>query len=113
MAEKIYFKIGDIAAKYDVNTSLVRYWEQQFSVIKPQKNNKGTRYYTKQDFDNFGLIYHLIKEKGMTIKGACEYIEKKKNDEGLEKVQVISTLKRTKDLLEDVRSILSEKTNEK
>ncbi|MBC8319393.1 MAG: MerR family transcriptional regulator [Bacteroidetes bacterium] len=109
MASKIYFKIGDVANKFNVNTSLIRYWEQEFDFIKPKKNNKGTRYYTNKDIDNFELIHHLVKEKGMTIQGVKDYIVHRKQNSSLEKVEVIVTLKRTRELLVDIREILNKK----
>lgn len=111
MTGKIYFKIGDIAKKFNVNSSLVRYWEQEFDFIKPRKNNKGTRYYTNKDIDNFELIYHLVKEKGMTIQGVKDYISQKKKNRSIEKVEVLVTLKRTRELLTDIRDILDKKSN--
>lgn len=111
MTSKIYFKIGDIAKKFNVNSSLVRYWEQEFDFIKPRKNNKGTRYYTNKDIDNFELIYHLVKEKGMTIQGVKDYISQKKKNKSIEKVEVLVTLKRTRKLLTDIRDILDKKSN--
>lgn len=112
MTDKIYFKIGDIAGKFNVNTSLIRYWEQEFDFIRPKKNTKGTRYYTKKDIDNFEIIYHLIKEKGMTIQGAKDYIDMKTENKSMDKLQVIVTLKRTKDLLTDIREVLIKKSEE-
>ena len=109
MAEKIYFKIGEVAARFDVNPSLIRYWEQQFDFIKPKKSDKGTRLYTRKDMDHFEIIYHLIKEKGLTVKGAREYLEKHKKQESVEKLEVINTLKRVKQLLTEVKDILEGK----
>ena len=109
MPDKIYFKIGDVANKYSVNTSLIRYWEQEFDLIKPKKNDKGTRYYTKTDIDNFELIHYLIKEKGMTIKGVKDYIANKKDNKSMEKLEVIVTLKKTRELLSDIKEILDKK----
>lgn len=111
MTSKIYFKIGDIAKKFNVNSSLIRYWEQEFDFIKPRKNNKGTRYYTNKDIDNFELIYHLVKEKGMTIQGVKDYIIQKKKNNSIEKVEVLVTLKKTRELLTDIRDILDKKSN--
>ncbi len=111
MTKKIYFKIGDIAKKFSVNSSLIRYWEQEFDFIKPNKSNKGTRYYTNQDIDNFELIHHLVKEKGMTIQGVKDYIIQKKKDKSIEKVEVLVTLKRTRKLLTDIREILDKKSD--
>jgi len=67
---KVYYSIGEVADMFHVNTSLIRFWEKEFDVIKPHKNKKGNRQFTKADIDNFHLIYHLVKEKGMTLKGA-------------------------------------------
>ena len=107
MADKIYYKIGDVAAKFDVNTSLIRYWEQEFEFIKPKKNNKGTRYYTKKDIDNIGIVHHLVKEKGMTIQGVADYLLNRKDENTLNELDVIATLKRTRQLLSEVRNVLS------
>lgn len=65
---KLYYSIGEVAEMFGVNTSLIRFWEKEFDVIKPHKNKKGNRQFTKADVDNFHLIYHLVKEKGMNPK---------------------------------------------
>lgn len=108
MSQKIYFKIGEIAKRYNVNPSLIRYWEQEFDFIKPKKSTKGTRLFTQKDIDNFEIIYHLVKEKGMTIQGVKDYMSKRNMENSTDKLHVINTLKRTKVLLEEVKeSILS------
>jgi DNA-binding transcriptional MerR regulator len=109
MTEKIYFKIGDVAEKFGVNTSLIRYWEQEFKFIKPRKSAKGTRLFTKKDIDHFEIIYHLIKEKGMTIQGAKAFLKNKKDDASIENLNVINTLNRTKNLLIEIKQILETK----
>jgi len=109
MPDRIYFKIGDVAKKFNVNISLIRYWEQEFAFIKPKKNDKGTRYFTKKDIDNFAIIHHLIKEKGMTIQGAKDYILRREENKTIEKLDVIVTLKRTRELLADIREVLKNK----
>jgi len=68
--EKIYFSIGEVAKMFDVNTSHIRFWSKEFDVIKPATNKKGNRLFTQSDIDNFKKIYHLVKEKGFTLKGA-------------------------------------------
>ena len=68
--EKLYFTIGEVARMFDVNTSHIRFWSKEFEVIKPATNKKGNRLYTQSDIDNFKKIYHLVKEKGFTLKGA-------------------------------------------
>ncbi|MEI6864697.1 MerR family transcriptional regulator [Flavicella sp.] len=70
LPEKRYYKIGEVARAFGVNTSLIRFWEKEFEVIQPKKNSKGDRMFTPQDIENFRLIYHLVKEKGFTLDGA-------------------------------------------
>ncbi|HHL57621.1 MAG TPA: MerR family transcriptional regulator [Bacteroidetes bacterium] len=106
MPEKIYFKIGDVAKRFGVAPSLIRYWEQEFPFIKPKKTEKGTRFFTRKDMDHFEIVYHLVKEKGMTIQGARDFIKNKKEGKMLEHLEVINTLKRTRLLLSDVKNIL-------
>ncbi len=107
MAKKIYFRIGEVAEKFNVQPSLIRYWEKEFSFIKPQKSPKGTRLFTQKDVDNFAIVYHLIKEKGMTLQGTKEYFKKHYDKKSLDKLQVINTLKRTKSLLQEIKEVLA------
>lgn len=74
--EKLYYSIGEVAEMFKVNTSLIRFWEKEFSIIKPLKNKKGNRLFTPKDIDNFHLIFHLVKEKGMTLKGAQKNLKR-------------------------------------
>jgi DNA-binding transcriptional MerR regulator len=110
MSQKIYFKIGEIAKRFDVNPSLIRYWEQEFEFIKPKKSARGTRLFTLKDVDHFEIIYHLVKEKGMTIKGVKEYMSKRSQENSIGNLEVINTLKRTKSLLEEVKEIIGSKS---
>ena len=68
--EKLYFTIGEVAQMFNVNTSHIRFWSKEFEVIRPATNKKGNRLYTQSDIENFKKIYHLVKEKGFTLKGA-------------------------------------------
>ncbi len=68
--EKLNYAIGEVAVMFDVNTSLIRFWEKEFGIIKPKKNKKGNRLFTKADIDNFKRIFILVKEKGYTLEGA-------------------------------------------
>src|SRR5437660_12080973 len=68
--EKLYYSIGEVAKMFDVKTSHIRFWSKQFDVIKPATNKKGNRLFTKADVENLKRIYHLVKEKGFTLKGA-------------------------------------------
>ncbi len=110
MNHKLYLKIGDVAEKFGVNTSTLRYWEQEFDFINPKKNTKGTRYYSQKDIDNLSIVYYLIKEKGMTISGVREYLDKRKRNKTTDELNVIATLKKTKQLLSEVRDLLDKRT---
>ncbi|MEY4594377.1 MAG: hypothetical protein RIQ47_787 [Bacteroidota bacterium] len=68
--EKLYYTIGEVAQLFGVNTSHIRFWSNEFDIIRPATNKKGNRLYTREDLDNFRKIYHLVKEKGYTLRGA-------------------------------------------
>ena len=70
LPDKLYYSIGEVSKAFGVNASLIRYWEQEFPIIKPKKNKKGNRYFTPSDIENLKIIYHLVKEKGYTLDGA-------------------------------------------
>lgn len=106
MAEKIYYKIGEVAERFGVNPSLIRYWEKEFPYIKPKKSEGGTRLFTRKDIDHFEIIHHLVKEKGLTIQGAKEYMRKTRQGSGTDKLEVINTLKRTRQMLTEIRNLL-------
>ena len=74
-SQKIYYSIGEVAKMLSVNTSLVRFWEKEFDILKPKKNKKGNRQFTKQDVKNYFLIYHLVKKRGYTLNGAKEVLK--------------------------------------
>jgi DNA-binding transcriptional MerR regulator len=69
---KIYYSIGEVASLFDVNASLIRFWEKEFGFFKPLRNKKGNRLFTKTDIEKFRTIYHLVKERGYTLQGAKE-----------------------------------------
>ncbi len=77
LPEKRYFKIGEVAKAFDVNASLLRFWENEFDVLRPKKNAKGNRLFTQEDIKNLKLIYHLVKEKGFTLEGAKNKLKEK------------------------------------
>jgi DNA-binding transcriptional MerR regulator len=103
--EKLYYSIGEVAEMFDVNTSLIRFWEKEFDIIKPKKNKKGNRFFTKQDVDNFHLIYHLVKEKGMTLSGAKKKIKENKEDTE-NNFEIIQSLNKIKELLQEIKDNL-------
>lgn len=70
LPEKMYYSIGEVAEAFGVNSSLIRFWEKEFDVLKPKKNAKGNRKFSKEDIKNLELIYHLVKERGFTLEGA-------------------------------------------
>ncbi len=103
--EKKYYTIGEVADDLGVATSLIRFWEGEFDIIKPKKNRKGNRQFTKEDIKNVKLIYHLVKEKGYTLQGAREFIKSDVNA-ALDKVEMIESLKRLRGFLVDIRDQL-------
>ncbi len=109
MIAKIYYKIGEVAEMFDVNTSLVRYWEKEFKIIKPKKSQKGTRLFTNRDIDNFRIIHELVKVKGMTIQGSNDFIERQEKQDYFDKVDVINTLYRIKKMLTEIKGNMENK----
>ena len=104
--EKIYYSIGEVAELFEVNASLIRFWENEFDVLKPQKNKKGNRLFTKDDINTIRIIYHLVKEKGYTLQGARDKI--KQNKEEVEKqVEIIDSLQRIKSFLLELKNDVS------
>ena len=90
---------------FDVNTSLIRFWEKNFDIIKPKKNKKGNRLFTKDDIENFHLIYYLVKEHGMTLVGAQKRI--KENKEGtVNTFDIVKTLTGIREMLLEVKDTL-------
>jgi DNA-binding transcriptional MerR regulator len=103
--EKLYYSIGEVAEMFKVNSSLIRFWEKEFDIIKPKKNKKGNRFFTIQDIDNFRLIYHLVKEKGLTLQGARKKIKDNREDTN-NNYEVIKTLSEIKVLLLEIKESL-------
>ena len=95
LPEKRYYKIGEVAKAFDVNTSLIRFWEKEFAVIQPKKNAKGDRMFTQEDVKNFQLIYHLVKEKGFTLEGAKKKL-KTQPKETVSNHEIITSLESVK-----------------
>ena len=74
---KRYFSIGELAKAFNVNASLIRFWDKEFDILKPKKNAKGNRMFTPEDVKNLQLIYHLVKERGFTLEGAKTHLKEK------------------------------------
>ncbi|HQF28022.1 MAG TPA: MerR family transcriptional regulator [Bacteroidia bacterium] len=100
--EKLYYTIGEVADMFAVNSSLIRFWEKEFEVLKPKKNKKGNRLFTAEDLSNLKLIFHLVKERGYTLEGAKKKLnENKENVE--EQVQIKETLVRMRQFLSELK----------
>ncbi|MCC8034944.1 MAG: MerR family transcriptional regulator [Rikenellaceae bacterium] len=94
---KIYYTMGEVTEMFDVNPSLIRFWESKFDILKPHKNKKGNRLFTPADIGNLKLIYHLVKEKGMTLSGAAQQIKSNRGiiDRDLEVIDRLLSIKAT------------------
>ena len=90
---------------FKVNASLIRFWEKEFDIIKPKKNKKGNRFFTHQDIDTIQLIYHLVKERGMTLSGARKKLRENRTDTN-NNYEVIKTLNQIKLMLLDIKESL-------
>ncbi len=102
MAEKLLYTMGEVAELFDVNSSLIRYWERHFPALRPKRNKKGNRQFTAQDIELLKLIYHLTKERGMTLEGARKAMKSPQADEGIGKEAVLM------EKLQHIRSMLFE-----
>ena len=100
MAEKLFYSMGEVAEMFDVNASLIRHWESQFSVIRPKRNKKGNRLFSPRDVENLKLIYHLVKERGMTLEGAKKALRQQPAEGGMERdAELMERLQRIRALL--------------
>lgn len=77
--EKLYYSIGEVADMFGVSKSLIRYWETEFTILKPHKNSKGDRRFTKENLDQLQLIFDLVKNRGFTIDGAKNEIKQNRD----------------------------------
>lgn len=95
LPEKLYYGIGEVATAFNVNTSLIRFWEKEFDVLQPKKNAKGNRKFTPSDIKNLELIYHLVKERGFTLEGAKTHLKEHKH-KTLDNFEIIRKLETVK-----------------
>jgi len=105
LPEKRYYGIGEVAKAFGVNTSLIRFWEKEFDVLKPKKNAKGNRKFTPQDIKNLQLIYHLVKERGFTLEGAKTHLKEEKQ-KTLSNFDIIQKLEHVKSELKKIKDQL-------
>ncbi len=105
--EKIFFNVGEVAEMIGENASLIRYWENQFDALKPRKNKKGTRLFTKDDIETVKLIHYLVKVRGLTLKGAKQKL-KENRDETINNFEIVKRLKNIREELIEIRDALDE-----
>ncbi|RIA08911.1 DNA-binding transcriptional MerR regulator [Flavobacteriaceae bacterium MAR_2010_72] len=105
LPEKRYYGIGEVAKAFDVNTSLIRFWEKEFDILKPKKNAKGNRKFTLEDIKHLKFIYHLVKERGFTLEGAKTHL-KEERKQSLNNFEIISKLEDVKAQLIKIKTQL-------
>ncbi|NUM32547.1 MAG: MerR family transcriptional regulator [Bacteroidetes bacterium] len=100
--EKLYYSISEVSAMLNVNASHIRFWEKEFEILKPKKNTKGNRQFTKADIENLKLIYYLTKEKGYTLNGANEHLKtKRKSTE--KNMKILESLRKVRQFLVELK----------
>ena len=112
MAKKLFYSMGEVAEMFDVNASLIRFWETKFDILRPQKNKKGNRLFSPADVENLKLIYHLVKERGMTLDGAARCLKQNKGTISRD-AELLERLQRVRALLEEVRAELKESAEDR
>ena len=103
--KKLLYSMGEVSEMFDVNPSLIRYWESQFDVLRPKKNKKGNRLFTPEDVQMLKLIYHLVKEQGMTLEGAKRSLKQNRGSVARDS-ELLERLQRVRALLVEVREDL-------
>ena len=106
MAEKLYYSMSEVAEMFDVNQSLIRYWESKFDCLRPKKNKKGNRMFRPEDIENFKIIYHLVKECGMTLDGAKRAMKQQGGEKVSRNAELLEKLQSVRAMLIEVREIL-------
>ncbi|HEV8081059.1 MAG TPA: MerR family transcriptional regulator [Chitinophagaceae bacterium] len=102
--KKLYYSIGDVSKMFNENASLIRYWENEFDILKPKKNAKGDRFFRPEDVKNLKLIHHLLRQRKYTIEGAKEFL--KSNKTAAEKFEMIRSLQKLKSFLNELKASL-------
>lgn len=95
LPDKMYYGIGEVAKAFGVNTSLIRFWEKEFDEIRPKKNSRGNRKFTRDDIRNLQLIYHLVKERGFTLEGAKIHL-KEERQQSMDRFEIIGKLQKVR-----------------
>lgn len=102
--QKQYYSIGEVAGMFKVNTSLIRYWENEFDIIEPRKNRKGDRFFKPSDVKNLQLIHDLLRRRKFTIEGAKDYL--KKNKQAQAKYEMIQSMQKLRAFLLELKANL-------
>jgi DNA-binding transcriptional MerR regulator len=100
--EKLYYSIGEVAEMLNVPVSTVRFWDNEFVILKPMKNKKGNRLFTQNDMKNLKIIHHLLKEEGMTLSGVKKRLSGKFEETDY-KYEVSQSLLKIRSMLLDIR----------
>ena len=103
--DKIFYKISEVADMFNVKISAIRFWEKEFEILKPKKNKKGNRLFTKKDVKNIQIIYHLLKERGFTVEGAKKKLKENKSDT-INNIEIVTRLKEIRNFLVELRKEL-------
>ena len=111
MAKKMFYSMGEVAEMFDVKPSLLRHWEAKFDILRPHKNKKGNRMFTPEDVENLKLIYHLVKERGMTLAGAAQYLKNGITDSMRRDMELLDRLQKIRAELVEVREQLKDVPN--
>ncbi len=107
VAKKLYYTMGEVAEMFDVNASLIRHWESKFSCLRPHKNKKGNRLFSPEDIERLKQIYHLVKERGMTLEGANKVMRASAKTADLSRdTEMLERLQRIRAALVEVREEL-------
>jgi len=102
--QKQYYSIGEVAAMFKVNTSLIRFWENEFDILEPRKNRKGDRFFKPVDVKNLQMIHDLLRRRKFTIEGAKDFL--KKNKQGKEKYEMVQSLQKIRAFLLELKANL-------
>ena len=89
---KNYYKIGEVAEILGIPASTLRFWEKEFTIIKPKRNSKNTRFYTPEDVETIKMVYYLVKEKGLKLDAAQQQIRVNRHNVS-QRSEVINRLK--------------------
>ncbi len=104
---KLYYSVSEVAQMLGVSESLLRFWEKEFPQIAPKKAGRGIRQYRKEDIDTLKLIYHLVKEQGMTLQGARQRLEVNNKSQTTSNFELLERLRAIREELVGMRDALN------